>query len=279
MHYLITGANGQLGQEVVNELKKSHASYAAFDSSEMDILDQERIDEVFQKEKPTVVFHCAAYTAVDQAEEKTDLNWAVNVEGTKNIALACKKYDATMVFISTDYVFDGTNPNMYKETDETNPQNEYGKAKREGEKLVQSILKQYYIVRTSWVFGQFGNNFVFTMEKLAKDRPELTIISDQIGRPTWTKTLADFMIHLATEKPAYGLYHLSNEGSCSWFEFAQEILEEKEVNVRPILSEDYPQKAKRPKHSILDLNKAKATGFDIPDWKTALNLFYEQIGR
>lgn len=277
MHYLITGANGQLGQEVVNELKKSHASYAAFDSSEMDILDQERIDEVFQKEKPIVVFHCAAYTAVDQAEEKTDLNWAVNVEGTKNIALACKKHNATMVFISTDYVFDGTNPNMYKETDETNPQNEYGKAKREGEKLVQSILKQYYIVRTSWVFGQFGNNFVFTMEKLADEKSELNVVSDQIGRPTWTKTLAEFMIHLTKEKPEYGIYHLANDESCSWFEFAEEILKDKDILVRPILSKDYPQKATRPKHSVLDLSKAKATGFDILDWKTALKQFNQSL--
>lgn len=277
MEYLITGANGQLGQEVTNLLRSQKKSVSAYGSKELNILDKDKIESVFNEESPEVVFHCAAYTAVDKAEDDKNQNWNVNVEGTKNIAEACKKHNALMIYISTDYVFDGKGTETYKETDTPNPQNEYGKAKLEGEKAVQTILDEYYIIRTSWVFGEYGNNFVSTMKRLAEEKSELSIVSDQIGRPTWTKTLAEFMIHLTTEKPEYGIYHLANDKSCSWFEFAEEILKNRDVRVRPILSEDYPQKATRPKHSVLDLSKAKATGFDILDWKTALNQFNQSL--
>lgn len=277
MEYLITGANGQLGQEVTNLLRSQKKSVSAYGSKELNILDKDKIEYVFNEENPEVVFHCAAYTAVDKAEDDKNQNWNINVEGTKNIAEACKKHNTLMIYISTDYVFDGKGTETYKETDTPNPQNEYGKAKLEGEKAVQTILDEHYIIRTSWVFGEYGNNFVSTMKRLADEKSELSIVSDQIGRPTWTKTLAEFMIHLTKVKPEYGIYHLSNDESCSWFEFAEEILKNKDILVRQILSEDYPQKATRPKHSVLNLSKAKATGFDILDWKTALNQFNQSL--
>ncbi|WP_368646153.1 dTDP-4-dehydrorhamnose reductase [Alkalibacterium putridalgicola] len=273
MKALITGATGQLGQELQKYLTEKEIPYTAYGSSEMDILDKDRVEEIISNDKPTVVFHCAAYTAVDKAEEETELNWAVNVEGTRNVAEVCKEQNILFVYISTDYVFDGKSEEMYRVDDQPNPINEYGKAKLAGEKVVQELLKEYYIIRTSWVFGEFGSNFVYTMKKLAKDRDELTIISDQIGRPTWTRTLTEFMVHLAETEQDYGTYHLSNEGTCSWYEFAEAILKNESVNIKPINSNQYPQKAKRPMHSVLDLSKSKDTGFAIPHWKDALREF------
>ena len=160
---------------------------------------------------------------------------------------------------------------------ETNPKNEYGRTKLAGEQLVQSICSNYYIIRTSWVFGQYGHNFVYTMRRLAETYPILTVVSDQVGRPTWTRTLAEFMVHVMETKPATGIYHLSNDNSCSWYEFACEILKDFDVEVKPVTSEEYPQKAYRPKHSVMDLSKAKATGFAIPTWQEALASFVKNI--
>ena len=276
MKYLITGANGQLGQEVTHLLDELNETYLACGSDHLDILDIEEIDEIFNKEKPDFVFHCAAYTAVDNAEDDESPNWEVNVKGTHNIAEACSKYGATLVYISTDYVFDGDKMDQYKEEDPTNPQNAYGTAKLEGEKTVQSILDNYYIVRTSWVFGQYGNNFVSTMKRLAKEKEKLTIVSDQVGRPTWTRTLAEFMVHLTKKLPEYGVYHLSNDGQCSWYEFAKEILKDEKIEVKPISSAEYPQRAKRPMHSVMDLSKTKETGFELIRWEIALAQYLNQ---
>lgn len=201
----------------------------------------------------------------------------VNVEGTKNVAKAAEEVGATLIYISTDYVFDGTNQGEYKETDQTNPQNEYGRAKLAGEQAVQKLVSKYYIVRTSWVFGEFGKNFVFTMKRLAETYPTLTVVADQFGRPTWTRTLAEFVTYLIEQKAEYGIYHLSNEGSCSWYEFAKEILKENDVEVAPVTSEEYPQKATRPKHSVMDLKKVKQIGFVIPTWQEALAYFKKDI--
>lgn len=272
MKYLITGGSGQLGREMEELLKEQKCDYTSYNSNDLNILDKDKIEEVFKRDKPEVVIHCAAYTAVDKAEED-DMNWKVNVDGTRNIAEACKMHGSLMVYISTDYVFDGKSENEYEETDQTNPLNEYGKAKLQGEKTVQELLKQYYIIRTSWVFGKYGNNFVSTMKRLAKEKTELSIVSDQIGRPTWTRTLSEFVSHLVISESDFGVYHLANEGSCSWFEFAEEILKSDSIELKPILSEDYPQKAERPKHSVLSLQKAIDTGFSIIDWKTALKHF------
>lgn len=272
MQYLVTGSNGQLGKEVVNLLEERQLSYTAYNSSELDITDVQTVNHIFENDQPDVVLHCAAYTAVDKAEDEgKEKNWKVNVEGTRNVAEACKQVDAKMIFISTDYVFDGTYIGEYLETADTNPQNEYGKAKLAGEGIVADTLDNYFIIRTSWVFGEFGNNFVYTMKRLAKEREKLTIVSDQIGRPTWTKTLAEFMIHLVETNQEYGIYHLSNEEQTSWFGFAKEILKNEDVKVRPVTSEEFPQKAYRPKHSVMSLDKAKSTGFNLITWQEALN--------
>ena len=275
---LITGSNGQLGTELCHLLDERKISYTATDAAEMDITDKAAVDAVFQTVKPTFVFHCAAYTAVDKAEEEgKELDEIINVSGTKNIAEAAEAAGAVLVYISTDYVFDGTNAGEYPVDAETNPKNEYGRTKLAGEQLVQSICSNYYIIRTSWVFGQYGHNFVYTMRRLAETYPTLTVVSDQVGRPTWTRTLAEFMVHVMETKPATGIYHLSNDNSCSWYEFACEILKDFDVEVKPVTSEEYPQKAYRPKHSVMDLSKAKVTGFTIPTWQEALASFVKNI--
>ena len=275
---LITGSNGQLGTELCHLLDERSITYTATDAAEMDITHKAAVDEVFQEVKPTFVFHCAAYTAVDKAEDEgKELDEKINVMGTKNIAEAAEAAGATLVYISTDYVFDGTNTGEYATDAETNPKNEYGRTKLAGEQLVQSICSDYYIIRTSWVFGQFGHNFVYTMRRLAETYPILTVVSDQVGRPTWTRTLAEFMVHVMETKPATGIYHLSNDNSCSWYEFACEILKDFDVEVKPLTSEEYPQKAYRPKHSVMDLSNAKATGFAIPTWQEALASFVKNI--
>ena len=275
---LITGSNGQLGTELCHLLDERNISYTATDSAEMDITDRDAVDAVFQAVKPTFVFHCAAYTAVDKAEDEgKELDEKINVAGTKNIAEAAESAGAVLVYISTDYVFDGTNAGEYPVDAETNPKNEYGRTKLAGEQLVQSICSNYYIIRTSWVFGQYGHNFVYTMRRLAETYPTLTVVSDQVGRPTWTRTLAEFMVHVMETKPENGIYHLSNDNSCSWYEFACEILKDFDVEVKPVTSEEYPQKAYRPKHSVMDLSKAKATGFAIPTWQEALASFVKNI--
>ena len=275
---LITGSNGQLGTELCHLLDERKISYTATDAAEMDITDKAAVDAVFQAVKPTFVFHCAAYTAVDKAEDEgKELDEIINVSGTKNIAEAAEAAGAVLVYISTDYVFDGTNAGEYPVDAETNPKNEYGRTKLAGEQLVQSICSNYYIIRTSWVFGQYGHNFVYTMRRLAETYPTLTVVSDQVGRPTWTRTLAEFMVHVMETKPENGIYHLSNDNSCSWYEFACEILKDFDVEVKPVTSEEYPQKAYRPKHSVMDLSKAKATGFAIPTWQEALASFVKNI--
>lgn len=270
---LLTGGNGQLGTELRHLLDEQGMKYVSTDSKELDITNAEKTIAYITKLKPTVIYHCAAYTAVDKAEDEgKELDEKINVEGTRNVALAAKSVDATLVYISTDYVFDGTKKDeMYKTDDQTNPQNEYGRTKLLGEQIVQEIMDKYYIIRTSWVFGQYGHNFVFTMQKLAETRDQLTVVDDQFGRPTWTRTLAEFMVFVIKEKVAYGIYHLSNDNSCNWYEFAKEILKDTEVEILPVDSSKFPQKATRPKYSVMDLSKTKALGFDIPTWEKALH--------
>ena len=220
------------------------------------------------------MLHAAAYTKVDLAEDEgRALNWQVNVAGTKNIADATKRYGAKLVAVSTDYVFDGLNVGEYRETDPVNPRNAYGRAKLAGELAVIESGAAAYIVRTSWVFGEFGNNFVYTMQRLAESHPKLTVVNDQLGRPTWTRTLAEFMLHLIAVEATYGIYHLSNDETATWFEFAKEILKDTGVEVEPVTSAAFSQKAYRPKHSVMNLEKAKATGFEIPNWREALHKF------
>lgn len=277
---LITGTNGQLGTELRNLLDERGVAYDAFDAKYMDITDQQAVDAKFDALKPAVVYHCAAYTAVDKAEDEgKQVNWRVNEDGTRNVAAAAKRVGAKLVYISTDYVFDGTNSDEYQVDDPTNPKNEYGKAKLAGERAVKEKTDDYYIIRTSWVFGKYGKNFVYTMLRLAKDHDKLTVVDDQFGRPTWTRTLAEFMTYLVDHEEPFGTYQLSNENSCSWYEFAKEILKDQDVEVAPVPSEAYPQKAYRPRHSIMSLSKAEETGFEIISWQEALAKFLTVIGK
>lgn len=278
---LITGSKGQLGTELRHLLDERNEDYVAVDVAEMDITDAHKVDEVFAQVKPTLVYHCAAYTAVDAAEDEgKELDYAINVTGTENIAKAASEHDATLVYISTDYVFNGEKPvgQEWLETDETDPQTEYGRTKRMGEEAVEKLLDKYYIIRTAWVFGNYGKNFVFTMQNLAKTHPRLTVVNDQHGRPTWTRTLAEFMTYVTENQKDYGYYHLSNDATedTTWYDFAKEILKDTNVEVTPVDSSQFPAKAKRPMNSTMSLVKAKATGFVIPTWQEALKEFYKQ---
>lgn len=269
---LLTGGNGQLGTELRHLLDEKGVKYVSTDAKEMDITDAQATMDYITNLKPTVIYHCAAYTAVDKAEDEgKELDEKINVDGTRNVALAAKEVGATLVYISTDYVFDGKlKDGEYAVDAPINPLNEYGRTKALGEKAVQEIMDDYYIIRTSWVFGKYGHNFVFTMQKLAETRDELTIVNDQFGRPTWTRTLAEFMYFVIDQKAPFGIYHLSNDNACSWYEFAKEILKDTDVKVSPVTSEQFPQKATRPQYSVMDLSKAKALGFHIPTWQEAL---------
>lgn len=276
--YMITGAQGQLGTELSKLLHEKMLSFQGYGSTDLDITNRNLVFEKVNKLRPDVIFHCAAYTAVDDAEDigkKT--NWKINVDGTKNIIDASKKYKAILVYISTDYVFDGTNKGEYQTEDPTNPRNEYGKAKLAGENEVKMLLDTYYIIRTSWLFGKYGKNFVYTMLDLAKTHETLKVVNDQIGRPTWTRTLAEFMLYLVQTESKFGTYQLSNDNVCSWFEFANKILKNTHTKILPITSDEYPQKAYRPRHSIMSLDKARNINFKIPSWQDALDSFIKDI--
>ena len=278
---LITGANGQLGTELRYLLDERSVDYVAVDVAEMDITNAEMVEKVFAEVNPTLVYHCAAYTAVDAAEDEgKELDFAINVTGTENVAKASEKYGATLVYISTEYVFDGKNPvgQEWEVDDLRVPHTEYGRTKRMGEELVENLTSQYYIIRTAWVFGNYGKNFVFTMQNLAKTHKTLTVVNDLHGRPTWTRTLAEFMTYLTENQKAFGYYHLSNDAAedTTWYDFAVEILKDSDVEVVPVDSSKFPAKAKRPLNSTMSLTKAKATGFVIPTWQDALKEFYKQ---
>lgn len=278
---LLTGGNGQLGTELRHLLDEKGVKYVSTDAKKMDITDAQATMDYITNLKPTVIYHCAAYTAVDKAEDEGKaLDEKINVDGTRNVAIAAKEVGATLVYISTDYVFDGKlKDGEYAVDAPINPLNEYGRTKALGEKAVQEIMDDYYIIRTSWVFGKYGHNFVFTMQKLAETRDELTIVNDQFGRPTWTRTLAEFMYFVIDQKAPFGIYHLSNDNACSWYEFAKEILKDTDVKVLPVTSEQFPQKATRPQYSVMDLSKTKALGFKIPTWQEALQGMLQAVAQ
>ena len=277
--YLITGANGQLGTELCYLMDDMELKYEATTLDNLDITDQQQVFETLRRVQPSHIIHCAAYTAVDKAEDEgRDLNYKVNVDGTRYLATAAKELGIPLVYISTDYVFDGNlEDGEYLVDSPTNPMNEYGKAKLQGEEVVRDLLSDYYIIRTSWVFGKYGHNFVYTMRRLAKERPQLTNVNDQYGRPTWTRTLAEFVVFLLQNQSPYGIYHLSNDDACTWYEFAREILKDTDVEVLPVTSAEFPQKAYRPKHSVMSLQKAKRLGFTIPTWRDALQQFLSSL--
>ena len=275
MKVLVTGTKGQLGFDVCNELTRRGIENQGIDRDECDITNKQAVLDYIYNYAPDVVVHCAAYTAVDRAESEEHVCRRVNRDGTEYIALACKTINAKMVYISTDYVFNGEGDKFFEVDDETGPLNMYGLTKLEGEEQVRKILEKYFIVRISWVFGVNGNNFINTMLRLAGGNKELQIVADQIGSPTFTYDLAPLICDMIeTEK--YGTYHATNEGECSWAEFAEHIFKVagQNVLVHHITTEEYPTKAVRPKNSRLSKKSLDEAGFRrLPDWKDAVERY------
>lgn len=274
---LVTGANGQLGYDVIKELTKRNIECVGVDHSDFSITDKEAVKTYINDYKPTAVIHCAAYTAVDAAEDDIELCYAVNETGSQYIAEACKAVGAKMMYISTDYVFPGTGDTFYEPNDPKGPQNVYGAAKLAGELKVQDILDKYFIVRISWVFGSNGKNFVKTMLNLAKTHDSLTVVDDQIGSPTYTADLARLLVDMIVTTK-YGVYHATNEGVCSWYEFACEIFKQAGVDVKvtPVTSEAFKTKAKRPLNSRMSKEALTANGFKkLPTWQEALAIYIQ----
>ncbi|WP_430477058.1 dTDP-4-dehydrorhamnose reductase [Bacillus cereus] len=279
MKVLVTGAKGQLGQDVVKLLEEQAWEVFGFGREELNITDEKQVNEKILLIQPDIIIHTAAYTQVDQAESDEETAFKVNAEGTKYLAQAAEAVGARFCYVSTDYVFDGTKNEPYKADDQTNPQTIYGKSKLVGERYTQEYCSKSYIVRTSWVFGLYGNNFVKTMLRLAEEKKELGVVHDQVGSPTYTTDLARFIINLVqTDK--YGVYHGSNSGVCSWYEFAKEIFEQSniEIVVNPLTTEDFPRPAARPKYSVLDKGMIEQNGFEsFQDWKKALKDFLDKL--
>ena len=279
MKVLVTGVKGQLGYDVVKDLEKRGHQPIGVDRDEMDLMDNEAIRTFIMNLKPEAIIHCAAYTAVDKAEEEVETCYQINAESVKVISECAKELDVKLIYISTDYVFDGTKEGEYVETDLPNPINVYGASKLKGEQYVQTLLEKYYIVRISWVFGVNGNNFIKTMRRLGSERDELNIINDQVGSPTYTADLAPLLVDMM-ETDKYGIYHATNEETCSWYEFANEIFKQSRIEVKtnPITTDQYPTAAKRPMNSRMSKAKLKANGFNLlPTWQQALAHYLKLI--
>ncbi|MDR5588261.1 dTDP-4-dehydrorhamnose reductase [Clostridium aquiflavi] len=276
---LVTGVNGQLGYDVIKELNKRNIECLGIDIKDLDITDDKAVNEYILNLKPECLIHCAAYTAVDRAEDEEEICTKVNVYGTENIAKVCKKIDAQMVYISTDYVFDGLGNKPFDVDGNINPLSVYGKTKYQGELKVKAILDKYFIVRISWVFGINGNNFIKTMLKLGAEKESLNVVCDQIGSPTYTADLASLLCDMVVSQK-YGVYHATNEGTCSWAEFAEEIMKMAGFNckINPIPTSEYPTKAVRPLNSRLSKKSLVDDGFNLlPRWEDALNRYLEEI--
>lgn len=291
MKVLVTGVKGQLGYDVVNELAKRGHEAVGVDIDEMDITDADSVKQVLHAEKPEAVIHCAAWTAVDDAEDedKQAKVFLVNATGTENIAKVCRELDCKMMYISTDYVFNGEGDNFW-EPDDMNrqPLNVYGQSKYEGELAIEQNLTKYFIVRIAWVFGVNGKNFIKTMLNLGKNHDKLTVVCDQIGSPTYTYDLARLLVDMI-ETDQYGRYHATNEGICSWYEFACEIFRQaaamghseydsEHLTVEPVTADHYPSKAKRPSNSRMNKDKLTEQGFErLPAWQDAVSRYLKEI--
>lgn len=282
MKILVTGAKGQLGTDLVEELNQRGHSVIGVDREELNITDFSAVSRFLKSEKPDAVIHCAAWTAVDAAEksENEKLCRLVNKTGTENIAELCRELSAKMIYISTDYVFSGKGDKAWYPDDERTPLNVYGQTKYEGELAVEK-LEKYFIVRTSWVFGAGGNNFVKTVLRLAKSNKRLSFVCDQFGSPTYTRDLSRLLADMV-QTDQYGAYHASNEGICSWYEFTLEILKQagiKDVEVSPIKASEFGAAAKRPENSRLNKDKLTESGFErLPDWRNALSRYLDETG-
>lgn len=280
MKVFVTGVKGQLGYDVMNELARRGLEGIGVDVEEMDITDAGACERVIKEAAPDAVIHCAAYTAVDAAEDNRDLCHMVNGEGTKHIAKVCGELDIPMMYISTDYVFNGQGERPWEPDDHREPLNVYGLTKYEGEIAVEQLLKKYFIVRIAWVFGLNGKNFIKTMLRLGKERGAVSVVDDQIGSPTYTYDLARLLVDMI-QTDRYGRYHATNEGLCSWYEFACEIFRQAgmdEVKVTPVDSASYPAEAKRPFNSRMSKEKLTQNGFErLPSWQDALGRYLKVL--
>ena len=280
MRVFVTGVKGQLGYDVMNELEKQGLEGIGVDIDEMDITDADQVNKVIKEAAPDAVIHCAAYTAVDAAEDNEEICRKVNAQGTENIAKVCEELDIKMMYISTDYVFNGQGERPWEPDDKREPLNVYGQTKYEGELAVEEHVKKFFTVRIAWVFGVNGKNFIKTMLNLGKTHDHLTVVNDQTGSPTYTYDLARLLVDMIqTDK--YGRYHATNEGGyISWCDFAKEIFRQAgmDVKVLPVSSAEYPAKAKRPTNSRLEKKKLEEHGFTrLPDWKDALGRYLKEI--
>ena len=279
MKVVVTGATGQLGYDVCQVLNERGIENIGLGSKDCDIGDEAEVKALFVRERPDALIHCAAYTKVDNAEEDAERCWRVNVDGTRNLAAACRECGAKMLYISTDYVFPGDGEEYYRPEDAYGPTGNYGRTKLAGELAVQALLERYFIVRISWVFGINGGNFVKTMLRLAENHDSLRVVADQIGSPTYTADLAPLLCDMiVTEK--YGVYHATNEGVCSWADFAEAIFAAagKIVQVQRVTTEEYGARAPRPKNSRMSKDKLTEQGFRrLPSWQDALERYIKEL--
>ena len=279
MKILVTGSSGQLGHDLVIELTKRGHDINGVSSKELNLMDPTAVHSFLTSIRPDAVMHCAAYTAVDQAEDDAEICMAVNHLGTRSVADSCAEIGCKLLYISTDYVFPGTGDRPWEPDDTTAPLNLYGRSKLMGEEAVREATSQHFIVRTSWVFGINGKNFVKTMLRLGKERDTLTVVDDQFGSPTYTKDLSVLLADMIeTEK--YGTYHATNEGICTWYEFACEIMKQAGLSteVLAVSSSQYPSKANRPKNSRMSKNKLDEVGFHrLPSWQDALHRYLNEL--
>ena len=279
MKILVTGVKGQLGYDIVKECKRNHIEAVGVDIDTMDITNKAQVEQVIQKEQVDAVIHCAAYTAVDKAEDDLATCHQVNVEGTRNIAEVCNKRHIKMMYFSSDYVFAGDGITPWQVDDACFPTSIYGKTKLAGEQAVRSIISNHFIIRISWVFGINGNNFIKTMLRLGKEKGSVSVVDDQIGSPTYTYDLAKLCVSMI-QTNKFGTYHATNEGECSWYTFACEIFKQAgvDVQVQPVDSTAFPAKAKRPKNSRLDKSVLDSQGFTrLPDWQDALQRYLQEL--
>ncbi|WP_040204252.1 dTDP-4-dehydrorhamnose reductase [Neobacillus jeddahensis] len=278
---LVTGAEGQLGSDLVLSLKMEGYKVYGLGKSQLNISNLDEVNKIVAQIVPDIIIHCAAFTHVDLAEINVDQAFLVNGIGTRNIAIAADHINAKLIYISTDYVFDGQSSTPYHEFSPVSPINQYGHSKLAGENFVRDFHSRFFIIRTSWVYGKQGNNFVKTMLMLAKEKDELRVVNDQIGCPTYTMDLAQ-CINQLMETSKYGTYHVSNSGYCTWFEFAKEIFQQSNLSPHliPCSTEEFPRPAPRPKYSIMDHLSLRINDFDpMPHWKNGLERFFQQIHR
>lgn len=279
MKVLVTGFTGQLGYDVVREGKKRGLNMLGVGREDLDITNEIELSQYVLKVNPDAIIHCAAYTAVDKAEDNKAKCWDINVNGTKHITTAAKNVNAKIMYISTDYVFDGKGSDPFTEVDTPDPLGYYGLTKYQGEQIVRNLLEEHFIVRISWVFGINGQNFINTMLRLSDNHSELNVVGDQYGSPTYTVDLARLLIDMV-QTENYGTYHATNEGFCTWAEFAQEIFQQsnKDTRVKSISTEEYPTRALRPKNSRLSKQKLLDNGFKpLPNWQEALGHYLNEL--